>query len=174
MPYTRTLLLLLMLGCLIGCQSQEETKADQQATATKTSSGDPVKTQAVLDAKAIDKYLSDNGLKAETTERGLRYIIDRKGDGKEKPNLVSRVKVHYEGRLLNGEVFDSSIERGEPIVFPLTNVIKGWQEGIQLLTKGSKATLLIPSGMAYGPKGFPPTIPPNSPLVFSVELIDFE
>jgi FKBP-type peptidyl-prolyl cis-trans isomerase FkpA/FKBP-type peptidyl-prolyl cis-trans isomerase FklB len=86
--------------------------------------------------------------------------------------LESTVLVHYHGTLTDGTVFDSSIARGEPIKFPLRNVIKGWQEGVSLMKAGGKATLVCPSAIAYGDAGSPPVIPPGATLVFDVELIE--
>lgn len=119
-----------------------------------------------------DLFLSDNkndfGIK--TTASGLKYKITKEGTGKQ-PDENSIVTVHYKGQLVNGKVFDSSIERGEPIEFQLNQVIPGWIEGIQLIKEGGKATLYIPSNLGYGEHGVPEMIPPNSPLIFDVELI---
>ena len=82
--------------------------------------------------------------------------------------------MHYEGRLPDGTVFDSSISRGEPIEFPLSGVIAGWTEGLQLMKEGGKATLTIPSTIGYGERGSPPAIPPGATLVFDVELIEIK
>jgi FKBP-type peptidyl-prolyl cis-trans isomerase len=90
-----------------------------------------------------------------------------------KPTAESTVKVHYHGTLIDGTVFDSSVERGEPISFPLNGVIKGWTEGVQLMSVGSKYKFTIPSDLAYGANG-PPKIGPNATLVFEVELIAIE
>jgi len=105
---------------------------------------------------------------------GLQYEVMKAGpDTASKPTLTSKVKCHYRGTLVNGKVFDSSIDRGEPITFPLDGVIKGWQEAIQLMTVGSKWKLFIPSDLAYGDQGSGP-IPGNSVLIFEVELLGIE
>jgi len=121
---------------------------------------------------AIDKYLADNKITAKPTSSGLIYIETKKGSGP-SPKGTDVVKVHYTGKFLDGKVFDSSVERGEPIEFPLNQVIVGWTEGLQLMKKGGKANLVIPSAIGYGPRGNQ-GIPPYSPLTFEVELIDFK
>ena len=120
-----------------------------------------------------DQFLTENAKKAgvKTTTSGLQYIITQEGTGK-APAATSTVKVHYTGKLVDGTVFDSSVERGEPIEFPLNQVIPGWTEGLQLLKEGSKATLFIPASLGYGEQGVPGTIPSNSTLIFDVELIE--
>lgn len=123
------------------------------------------------DRLAIQEYLAENGLVAQETPEGLFYIIDEEGTG-DHPDLTSFVKVHYEGRLLNGTKFDSSYDRGEASEFFLTQVIQGWQIGIPLLKKGGKGQLFIPSPLGYGSRASG-GIPANSVLVFDVELIDF-
>ena len=105
----------------------------------------------------------------KTTPSGLQYSVKTEGTGKQ-PTAKSTVTVHYEGRLLDGTVFDSSIKRGEPATFKLDGVIKGWTEGLQLMKEGGEYTLYIPAELAYGDKGNP-SIPPNSVLVFDVKLI---
>lgn len=105
----------------------------------------------------------------KTTPSGLQYSVKTEGTGKQ-PNAKSTVTVHYEGRLIDGTVFDSSIKRGEPVTFKLDGVIKGWTEGLQLMKEGGEYTLYIPAELAYGDKGNP-SIPPNSVLVFDVKLI---
>jgi FKBP-type peptidyl-prolyl cis-trans isomerase len=121
-----------------------------------------------------DKYFAelDAGGKATKTASGLRYEVVAAGEG-DKPTASSTVKVHYTGRLLNGTVFDSSVERGEPAQFRLDQVIPGWTEGLQLVGKGGKLKLHIPSDLAYGDAGRP-SIPPASALVFDVELLEIE
>ncbi|QKQ71185.1 FKBP-type peptidyl-prolyl cis-trans isomerase [Acinetobacter sp. 10FS3-1] len=120
-----------------------------------------------------DTFLTENAKKpgVKTTASGLQYRVTQEGSGK-SPAASSVVKVHYSGKLVDGTVFDSSVERGEPIEFPLNQVIPGWTEGLQLMKEGGKATLYIPSQLGYGEQGVPGTIPPNSTLIFDVELIE--
>ena len=124
---------------------------------------------------SLKKYLEDNNILAEPTESGLYYVKISDGNG-EKPALGSNVKVHYTGKLLNGEVFDSSIERGEPIDIPIGvgRVIPGWDEGIMMMSKGEKGILYIPYNLGYGERGAGGVIPPFANLIFEVELVDFE
>ena len=130
----------------------------------------PPAEQLKIDIEKIDTYLTANKLEAEKTESGIHYIITKKGKGK-NPTIDNKVKVHYKGTLLDGTEFDSSYKRNQPAEFPLKGVVKGWQEGIPLLKEGGKGTLIIPSALAYGPQGRP-SIPPNSVLVFEVELLN--
>lgn len=122
---------------------------------------------------AGDAYLAENKAKegVMVTESGLQYSFITKGDGP-MPSLEDQVKVHYAGTTIDGNEFDSSYKRGEPIVFGLNGVIPGWTEALQLLPVGSKARLVIPSELAYGERGVPPAIEPNSVLVFEVELLE--
>ena len=120
----------------------------------------------------MDKYLADNKITAKPTASGLIYIETKKGSGA-SPKATDMVKVHYTGKLMDGTVFDSSVQRGEPAEFPLNRVIPGWTEGLQLMKKGGKATMILPSNIAYGANGAG-SIAPYSPLVFEVELIDFK
>ncbi len=108
-----------------------------------------------------------------TTESGLQYKVLHKGEGTEHPTKASTVTVHYHGTLINGTVFDSSVERGEPISFKLNQVIKGWQEGLTYMVPGDKVRLFIPSPLAYGKSGTGP-IPPASALIFDVELLEIK
>ena len=133
--------------------------------------------QAVLEQKAKAEFatwLTANSVKAEPRESGLIYVCTKKGKGP-KPGYKQNVKVHYTGKLLDGTVFDSSVERGEPIAFSLGvgQVIKGWDEGIALMSKGEKGILYIPYDLAYGARQVGP-IPAYSNLIFEVELVDFE
>ncbi|TCB65071.1 FKBP-type peptidyl-prolyl cis-trans isomerase [Acinetobacter sp. ANC 4178] len=128
--------------------------------------------QAKNTQSASDGFLTENAKKpgVKTTASGLQYIITQEGTGKQ-PAADSVVTVHYTGKLVDGKVFDSSIQRGEPIEFPLNQVIPGWTEGLQLMKEGGKATLFIPAKLGYGEQGVPGTIPANSTLIFDVELI---
>jgi FKBP-type peptidyl-prolyl cis-trans isomerase FklB len=105
---------------------------------------------------------------------GLQYEVMVAGTDTAKPTLNNTVKCHYHGTLINGEVFDSSVNRGEPISFPLNGVIKGWQEALQLMTVGSKWKLFIPSELAYGERSAGPVIGPGSTLIFEVELLGIQ
>ncbi len=102
---------------------------------------------------------------------GLQYRIVEEGKG-ESPTAVDVVTVHYEGRLVDGEVFDSSLQRGEPAVFPVSGVIPGWTEALQLMKEGAKWEIFIPAGLAYGERGAHPVIGPNEVLIFDVELLE--
>lgn len=121
----------------------------------------------------LSEYFKNNNITAKETASGLNYVITKEGNG-EKPSVGTLIKVHYTGKLLDGTVFDSSVNRNEPFQFVLGigQVIPGWDEGLQLLSKGSKAVLYIPYYLAYGDRGAG-TIPPFSTLIFEVELIDF-
>ena len=120
-----------------------------------------------------EKFLEQNkdNENVVTTDSGLQYIVLEEGDG-EKPAATSNVKVHYTGTLLDGTVFDSSVERGEPIDFGVNQVIPGWTEGLQLMNVGSKYKFFIPEDLAYGAQQRGEFIKPFSALVFEVELID--
>ena len=120
-------------------------------------------------------FLSENGKKSgvKTLPSGLQYSIIKEGKGP-KPKETDMVKTHYHGTLIDGTVFDSSVERKEPATFPVNGVIKGWVEALQLMPVGSKWKLFIPSDLAYGDAGSPPTIGPGETLVFEVELLSIE
>jgi FKBP-type peptidyl-prolyl cis-trans isomerase FklB len=122
-----------------------------------------------------EKFLADNKTKegVVTLPSGLQYQIMKAGDVP-KPASTDKVKTHYHGTLIDGTVFDSSVQRGEPITFPVTGVIPGWIEALQLMPVGSKWKLFIPQALAYGPRGSGPTIKPYSALVFEVELLGIE
>lgn len=132
------------------------------------------KKAALQNAKKGSDFLKSNSTKegVKVTESGLQYLLLSAGEGDTRPEASSRVKVHYHGTLIDGTVFDSSVERGTPIDFGLHQVIPGWTEGLQLMRKGEKARLFIPPHLGYGNRSAG-SIPPGSVLIFDVELIDF-
>ena len=125
--------------------------------------------------EAGEKFLAENKTRegVVTLESGLQYKILNEGSGA-KPTANDTVKCHYEGRLINGQVFDSSIRRGEPAEFPVGGVIAGWVEALQLMPVGSKWQLYIPSELAYGQHGAGAAIGPNETLIFDVELLEIK
>ena len=128
-------------------------------------------------AKAAGKiYLANNAKRKGVIvlPSGLQYEVVKTGTDTTKPKLTDKVKCHYHGTLIDGKVFDSSVDRGEPIVFPVGGVIKGWTEALQLMTVGSKWKLFIPSELAYGDQQAGPSIAPGSTLIFDVEVISIE
>lgn len=153
--------------------SQEETQqifSDFQAKIQEAAQAE-YEVLAAANAEKSAAFLADNANKegVVTTESGLQYKVLEAGEG-EMPTAESTVQVHYEGRLINGEVFDSSISRGTPVEFGLSQVIPGWTEALQLMTEGSKWELYIPGDLAYGPAGGR-SIGPNEALIFQVELL---
>lgn len=120
-----------------------------------------------------EKFLAENGKKegVVTLKSGMQYEVLREGNGK-KPKATDQVKCHYEGTLINGQVFDSSYKRNEPAVFPLNQVIPGWTEGLQLMQEGAKYRFYIPYILAYGESGAGGSIPPFATLIFDVELLE--
>lgn len=140
-----------------------ELQAKQEAEAAK---------MAEVNAKAGEEFLAANGKRAEvkTLPSGLQYEVVKEGDGPQ-PKATDQVVVHYEGKLIDGTVFDSSVDRGQPATFGVTQVIPGWVEALQLMKAGSKWKLFIPAALAYGPQGAGP-IGPNQTLIFDVELLE--
>ena len=134
-----------------------------------------LKEQAEKNLVEGEKFLTENKTKegVKTTASGLQYKVIEKGEGP-SPKVGDTVTVNYRGTLVDGTEFDSSYARGEPATFPLTGVIPGWTEALQLMKKGSKWTLYIPPDLAYGERGAGNRIPPNSTLIFEVELISFQ
>ncbi len=132
------------------------------------------KTAGEKNVKDGETYLVANAKKegVKTTASGLQYKVIKSGDGKGKtPKATDTVKVHYHGTLIDGSVFDSSVERGEPAEFPVNGVISGWTEALQLMKEGDKWQVYLPSKLAYGPQSPSPKIGPNSTLIFDVELL---
>ena len=146
---------LLFLGCKKSTPISSEKNPATTAPATPAATGGQI-----------------NGMK--TTPSGLKYQVMKQGTGTVSPKATDTVNVHYHGTLLDGTVFDSSVERGEPISFGLNQVIPGWTEGLQLMKVGDKFKFEIPPNLAYGPNSPSPKIPPNSTLVFEVELLGIQ
>jgi len=146
---------------LAGCKKDETATANATPAGTNSSGA----TAAVASGQAGDM---------KTTASGLKYQVLKQGTGATSPKATDTVNVHYHGTLLNGTVFDSSVERGQPISFPLNRVIRGWTEGLQLMKVGDKFKFEIPPDLAYGANSPSPKIPPNSTLVFEVELLGIQ
>lgn len=119
-----------------------------------------------------EAFLAENAKRDEVTvtESGLQYEVLATGEG-EKPTATSTVRTHYHGTFINGDIFDSSVDRGQPAEFPVGGVIAGWTEALQLMTEGSKWRLYVPYNLAYGERGSQGAIPPYATLVFEVELL---
>ena len=148
--------------------SCNNTKSDQSANEAAAEYA-----QQIKDNKSIGREFLEENAKNDSvvqTTSGLQYMVLQEGTGA-KPGPTDEVTVHYTGRLLDGTVFDSSVNRGEPATFTLDKVIPGWTEGLQLMSEGAKYRLFIPSELAYGSKGAGEQIQPNSTLIFDVELI---
>lgn len=150
----------------------QQMRSSQEAEQAKTQAENAKKYEP--NRLAGEKFLAENKTKDSvvTTSSGLEYKILKQGAGA-KPTLSDKVKTHYHGTLIDGTVFDSSVERGEPISFPLNGVIQGWQEGLQLMPVGSKFRFYIPYQLAYGERAAG-QISPYSALVFDVELLEIE
>jgi FKBP-type peptidyl-prolyl cis-trans isomerase FklB len=137
--------------------------------------GEASKRAGEKNKKDGEAFLAENKVKegVETLPSGLQYKVVTAGAG-EKPKATDTVKTHYRGTLIDGTEFDSSYSRNEPATFPVNGVIKGWTEALQLMGVGSKWMLFVPSNLAYGERGSPPRIGPNSTLIFEVELLAIE
>ena len=153
-------------------QVMDEAAIQKEKDEAAKRAGEQVGQQASLDEDIIKKYVADNKIDAKRTPEGIYYTTERAGSAP-IPTIDSKVTVHYKGTLLDGTVFDSSYDRGQPATFPLKGVVKGWQIGIPLFGKGGKGTIIIPSGLAYGANPRPGgKIKPNDVLIFEVEIID--
>src|ERR1051325_6421357 len=150
---------------LAGCSKE----SSQTSAPKETSTNAPAATPGASAAAG-----SGQSNEMKTTASGLKYQVLKSGPGKVSPKPTDTVNVHFHGTLLNGTVFDSSVERGQPISFPLNGVIPGWTEGLQLMKVGDKFKFEIPPNLAYGANSPSPKIPPNSTLVFEVELLGIQ
>lgn len=148
---------------LVGCSKSTSSTEEPKAGSTPSAPAPGGSAAAPAGAAASGE--------TKTTASGLKYQVLKKGTGTASPKATDTVNVHYHGTLLNGTVFDSSVQRGQPISFPLNAVIPGWTEGLQLMKVGDKFKFEIPPNLAYGPNSPSPAIPPNSTLVFEVELL---
>lgn len=153
----RNNILVILLGIIVTFSS---CKDDEGAALT-------FEEQLEVDKQILDEYLADNNITALEDPSGLRYVINESGDGA-TADQTSTIRVAYEGTLLDGTVFDSS----DDLVFPLRNLIEGWQIGIPLIQAGGDISLYIPSGLAYGTQGIPGFIPGNTNLIFTIELLE--
>ncbi len=162
---------------IVSMMTAEEFRAYQEGNEKAREKANEEKEAAIIkkDGEAIDQYLAENSIIAQTTESGLRYVITQEGEGG-NAKAGDNVSVHYHGTLMDGTKFDSSYDRGVPFGFVLGQgkVILGWDEGIALLNKGAKATLYIPSALAYGERATGNIIAANSILKFDVELVDIQ
>ena len=151
----------------------KKNKVDEDALINRLSADliPNARTQGEKDQNIIVSYCMDNMLDMRRTKSGLYYQILKEGEGN-FPTPSTKVSTHYTGKLLDGTTFDSSHKRGVPLEFQLGQVIKGWQEGLQMLRPGGKGVFLIPSGLAYGKRGFGKLIPANTVLLFEVELME--
>ena len=158
---------------LKGTSTQDErvilTKYGQQLNKILQERTNSIVDRVKKDGNEYIENFMDCNEEAVKTDSGLIYYEMTKGEGKQ-PELSNTVEVHYHGTLTDGTVFDSSVDRGQTISFPLGGVIKGWQEGLAMMKEGGKATLVIPSDLAYGDAGSGDTIPPGATLKFEVEL----
>jgi len=157
--------------------TEEETAQVMQEfqSQAQTARADQQKQLGDMNKKEGEEFLAANKERegVMTTASGLQYMVLQEGDGP-KPAATDRVTVNYEGTLIDGTVFDSSLQRGEPATFALNRVIPGWTEGLQLMNVGSKYRFFVPSELAYGERGPSPKIGPNSTLIFEVELLSIE
>ena len=159
----------------VDVRKDENVQKTLEAIEAKLVSASKAKAEAIAKSaqEEGDKYRADfaKGKDVKTTKSGLLYKIENAGKG-EAIKATDTVKVHYIGKLPNGKVFDSSVERGQPVEFQLNQVIPGWTEGLQLVKKGGKIQLVIPPALGYGKQGAGASIPPNSTLIFDVEVLD--
>ena len=168
MPKALTLSSLLILIGLTGCVSRDK---EEPAQAAAPPAAYPGSDSGSSQGHTGGGQNAPAPSKIQTTYSGLQYEVLREGSGR-RPTRFNRVKVHYHGYLPNGKVFDSSVQRGQPVVLSLDRVIPGWREGIPLMKEGAKYRFTIPPNLAYGQQGSPPVIGPNQTLKFDVDLLE--
>lgn len=156
---------------ITGLSSCSNTSSEQTTEETTPDYGQQIKDNKTLGREFLEQNAKNDSV--VQTKSGLQYMVLKEGNGA-KPGPTDKVTVHYTGRLLDGTVFDSSVEGGEPVTFTLDKVIPGWTEGLQLMSEGSEYRLFIPSELAYGSKGAGNDILPNSTLIFDVQLLKVE
>ena len=163
-------------GIIAGINGETDMSVDQLSMYLQTQFEQLQAQQAERKQAEEKKFLAENAKRkgVKTTPSGLQYEVLKAAKDKKaaRPAATDTVRVHYEGKLLDGTVFDSSYERGEPTEFPLNGVIKGWTEGLQLMQVGSKYRFYIPYALAYGERGAGQSIPPYATLIFTVELLE--
>ena len=161
--------------CLASCSDKANKAAESTEEAAQLTTETPTMSLADANKKAGQEFLAENGKRdgVVTTASGLQYEVLTEGNGVQ-PGPDDVVTVHYTGKLIDGTVFDSSVERGEPATFGVMQVIPGWVEALQLMKAGSTWRLYIPSDLAYGPRGAGGVIGPNATLIFDVELLGVE
>ncbi|MDE6340132.1 MAG: FKBP-type peptidyl-prolyl cis-trans isomerase [Muribaculaceae bacterium] len=164
-------LILGVAGAISACSGKDKAQGAENAVESQEEVVEEVVTDSVSARFRNPDYKADVATDSTyaVTPSGLKYMVLKEGTGK-SPAATDNVTVHYTGKLLDGTVFDSSVQRGEPATFSLNGVIAGWTEGLQLMKEGAKYVFYIPTDLAYGPRGGGP-IPPYSDLVFEVELI---
>ena len=180
----KTLFPLLCLAAALGltaCKSKPDGTSSDAATSASGTGGSAGGNSTADGSDAGEGKPTKTGSRDEAatpgpkaTASGLKYTVLQKGTGKVNPKATDNVTVHYHGTLLDGTVFDSSVERKQPATFPLNRVIPGWTEGVQLMVVGDKFKFEIPANLAYGERSPSPKIPPNSTLVFEVELLEIK
>ena len=160
-------------GLLLPEEDMDEALVAYQQAQYEKMQGE-MRERGAANREAGDQFRAENAARDEVTtlESGLQYEVLESGDGDSNPTLEDTVRAHYHGTLVDGTVFDSSVERGEPATFPLAHVIEGWQEALQLMSVGDKWRIVIPPDLAYGDQEAGGRIPPGSTLVFDVELLE--
>lgn len=157
----------------VGKEAEAFLVTQESFTASVSKLAEREKEKAKKAQEVVLQEIENRWPDAVTTASGLKYVVKKEGTGKTTPKYGATVTVHYTGMLINGQVFDSSIKRGQPAQFAIGQVIEGWNEALQTMVKGETRLLIIPPELGYGQRGYPGVIPPNSYLIFEVELLNF-